>query len=112
MIEAELTSWKEIAHYLGVNLRTAQRWERERALPVRRFPGRRGRVASTTSSLDAWRKTAKNDSTTWHSDVVCYRWPLSKQVLAELRLTGGPIAMEHLHRLRQYLDLVEQSLRE
>ena len=31
-----LTSWKEIASYLGKGVRTVQRWERERGLPVRR----------------------------------------------------------------------------
>ena len=30
----ELNSWTEIAHHLGVNVRTAQKWERERRLPV------------------------------------------------------------------------------
>jgi hypothetical protein len=31
-----MTSWKEIAAFLGKSVRTAQRWERELALPVRR----------------------------------------------------------------------------
>lgn len=31
-----LTSWKEIAAYLGVSVRTAQRWEANEELPVRR----------------------------------------------------------------------------
>src|SRR5689334_4174929 len=46
----ELTSWKEIASYLGVNLRTAQKWEEERNLPVRRLPGGRGRVAADVAA--------------------------------------------------------------
>ena len=29
----ELSSWKEIAVYLGVGVRTAQTWERERGFP-------------------------------------------------------------------------------
>jgi hypothetical protein len=40
----ELSSWKEIAAYLGVSVRTAQHWERNRGLPVRRLAGEKGRV--------------------------------------------------------------------
>jgi len=49
-----LSSWKEIAAYLGVNVRTAQKWEVERGLPVRRLPGGRGRVVAMVSDLEAW----------------------------------------------------------
>jgi hypothetical protein len=51
----ELSSWKEIAAYLGVGLRTAQLWEQERSLPVHRLPGGRGRVFARTAELDAWK---------------------------------------------------------
>ena len=34
-----LDSWKEIAAYLGRDLRTVRRWEKTRALPVHRVPG-------------------------------------------------------------------------
>src|SRR5579872_7100820 len=52
----ELTSWKEIASYLGVTVRTAQKWKQERALPVRNMPGaRRGRVLALTEEVDAWK---------------------------------------------------------
>jgi hypothetical protein len=34
-----LESWKEIAAYLGRDLRTVMRWEKERSLPVHRVPG-------------------------------------------------------------------------
>ena len=49
-----MSSWKEIAAYLGVNVRTAQKWEAERGLPVRRAPGGRGRVMVSMEELDAW----------------------------------------------------------
>ncbi|MDX2149706.1 MAG: hypothetical protein SFV54_03155 [Bryobacteraceae bacterium] len=49
------TSWKEIAAYLGVSVRTAQLWEKERGLPVRRLPGPRGPVSASLEELDAWR---------------------------------------------------------
>ena len=53
----ELSSWKEIAAYLGVGLRTAQLWEQERSLPVHRLPGGRGRVFARTAELDAWKRS-------------------------------------------------------
>ncbi len=51
----DLTSWKAISDYLGVNIRTAQKWERNRRLPVRRSPGEKGRVSALSSELDAWK---------------------------------------------------------
>jgi hypothetical protein len=57
----ELTSWKEIAQYLGVAVRTAQIWETERNLPVRRLPGAgRGRVSALCSELDAWKESGRS----------------------------------------------------
>jgi hypothetical protein len=49
-----LDSWKEIAEYLGRDVRTAARWEAE-GLPLHRVPGGRGRsVFAFTSEIDAW----------------------------------------------------------
>ena len=105
----ELITWKEVANHLGVNVRTAQRWERERGLPVRRLPCRGGRVMISRAALDAWQRTAKSQ-TRPSQEVTCYRWALSSLVTAELRLRGAPITLHLLNRLRQYLDLVQQSL--
>lgn len=44
--------WKEIADFFGVTVRTAQLWEAERALPVRRLPG--GRVFAQEQELKDW----------------------------------------------------------
>jgi hypothetical protein len=50
-----LDSWKEISAYLKHDLRTVQRWEHERNLPVRRPPGqKRGAVYAYRDELDAW----------------------------------------------------------
>lgn len=50
-----LDSWKEIASYLRREVRTVQRWERERGLPVHRLPGGdKPRVYALSSELDAW----------------------------------------------------------
>jgi predicted DNA-binding transcriptional regulator AlpA len=50
-----LNSWKEIAAYIGRGVRTAQRWERDLALPVRRPRGKkRSAVIAVQSEIDAW----------------------------------------------------------
>lgn len=53
--QRRLDSWKAIADYLGRDVRTAIRWEKERQLPVRRVPGGRARsVFAFAEELDAW----------------------------------------------------------
>src|SRR5580704_18049886 len=55
-----LDSWKAIADYLGLEVRSVQRWESERGLPVHRVPGeKRGRVFAFTSELDAWLRSGQ-----------------------------------------------------
>jgi hypothetical protein len=50
-----LTSWKEIASYLGKGVRTVQRWEQQFGLPVRRPNEKvRGIVHATRHELDRW----------------------------------------------------------
>jgi hypothetical protein len=50
-----LTSWKEIASYLGKGVRTVQRWELQLGLPVRRPHERtKGVVHATREELDRW----------------------------------------------------------
>jgi|SRR5579859_6248424 len=58
-----LNSWKEIAAYIGRGVRTAQRWERDLALPVRRPRGKkRSAVIAVPSEIDAWlRRCPTND---------------------------------------------------
>ncbi len=52
---AVLSSWKEIAAYLGKGVRTVQRWERELNLPVRRPVAHNQRIViAVPSELDAW----------------------------------------------------------
>lgn len=52
--EPDLTSWKEIAERLQVTVRTAQEWEKNRGLPVRRPPGGRGRVFMRVHEFEEW----------------------------------------------------------
>jgi adenylate cyclase len=54
-MQDRLDSWKEIAAYLKRGVRTAQRWEREEALPVRRLKHETlGSVYAFRSELDRW----------------------------------------------------------
>jgi hypothetical protein len=54
MIE-RLEGWKEIANHFGRNVRTVQRWHRDRGMPVHRVPGGRlGSVYALVPELDEW----------------------------------------------------------
>ncbi len=51
----KLESWKEIATYLGRDVRTARRWEKNEGLPVQRhFHGQRSTVFAFQREIDAW----------------------------------------------------------
>ena len=50
-----LNSWKEIARYMGLGVRTVQRYEVELGLPVRRPGGKeRGSVMALSGEIDRW----------------------------------------------------------
>jgi hypothetical protein len=54
-----LNGWKEIAAYLGRGTRTAQRWEIDLGLPIRRPRGReRSAVFAIPSEIDEWFRRA------------------------------------------------------
>ncbi len=77
-----LDSWKEIAAYLGRDVRTVQRWARDRSLPVHRLPGgTRPRVFALRSEIDSWLGTAGTGS----GDA-----PASIAVLPFTCLSSGP----------------------
>jgi hypothetical protein len=50
-----LTSWKEVAFYMGKGVRTVQRWERF-GLPIRRPSGigHKSAIIAYTDELNAW----------------------------------------------------------
>ncbi len=54
-----LSSWKDIARYLGKGVRTVQRWERHLGLPVRRPIGasQKSAVVLHRGDVDAWLAT-------------------------------------------------------
>lgn len=50
-----LTSWKDIARYMGKGVRTVQRWEQDFGLPVRRPLGSNKKaILARPHDLDAW----------------------------------------------------------
>ena len=49
-----LSSWKEIAAFLGKGVRTVQRWESCLGLPVHRPGGNHGGVLAYPAEIDAW----------------------------------------------------------
>lgn len=52
---AVLTSWKDIARYMGKGVRTVQRWEQDFGLPVRRPQGSNKKaILARPSDLDTW----------------------------------------------------------
>ncbi len=69
-----LESWKEIASYLGITVRTAQNWERGRGLPVHRDgDGPRARVSAYSRELDAW-KSERTVRVTAPRKTPSFRW--------------------------------------
>jgi hypothetical protein len=56
---AVLSSWKDIARYMGKGVRTVQRWEHHLGLPVRRPNGasHKSAVLLDRSDLDTWLAT-------------------------------------------------------
>jgi hypothetical protein len=54
-----LSSWKDIARYMGKGVRTVQRWERHLGLPVRRPNGasHKSAVLLNRNDLDTWLAT-------------------------------------------------------
>jgi TolB-like protein len=58
--EDRLESWKEIASYLGREVRTVQGWEKNEGLPIHRHQhARLGSVYAFKPELDAWRESRK-----------------------------------------------------
>ena len=84
-----IESWKEISRYLDRDIRTLQRWEQERGLPVRRMPGGlKPGVYALKTELDAWRRNGGLHVATAEHPV---QEPLtSLAVLPFVSLTGDP----------------------
>lgn len=85
----ELCSWKQIAHHLRVSIKTAQKWERERGLPVRRGPGERGRVYASPCELDTWLKLQDSGTLDRGEGPVRRRWGWAVAAVAVVVLSAA-----------------------
>src|SRR6267143_7146637 len=79
-----LDSWKEIAAYLGREVRTVQRWEKKEGLPVhRQIHEKLGTVYAYKSEIDAWlkKRSAKLSSKPENGEIAegprVVSWPAS-----------------------------------
>jgi TolB-like protein/Tfp pilus assembly protein PilF len=60
--KTRLDSWKAIAQYLGREVRTVIRWEKERHLPVHRLPGGKHHgVFAYSEEIDGWLRGEPSD---------------------------------------------------
>jgi hypothetical protein len=56
-MSAALSSWKEVAAYLGKGVRTVQRWEQQFGLPIRRPSEKSHIIFAIPAEIDAWLKS-------------------------------------------------------
>jgi tetratricopeptide (TPR) repeat protein len=94
--EGLLSSWKEIADYLGCDVKTCARWEKESGLPIRRInPGsKRSRVFAYKAELDRWlaeRNAVESLDSTKGASKPAYRRPVFL-ASAAVFLLGIPVA--------------------
>lgn len=87
-----LDSWKEIAAYLGREVRTVQGWEKSEGLPVHRHQhSRQGTVYAFRGELDAWREARKPAAET--PEVPPPEPPARRERPAAYLLAAGGIAL-------------------
>jgi hypothetical protein len=77
----ELSTWQQIADYLGVSTRTAQIWERHQGLPVHRLRGEKSRVWSFTDELEAWRRKSAAAAALRQEKLGIRLWPWALAVV-------------------------------
>ena len=95
-----LTSWKEIARYVGKGVRTVQRWERQMGFPVRRTkPGEKGSVLAVPTEIDSWVKMQQFTDGRFDTPESLHRSP------SELRKENRELRLEIRELLRQLAEL-------
>jgi len=104
-----LTSWKEIATYMGKGVRTVQRWEATMGLPViRPGDGRPGTVMARPGDLDAWVLGKWNKSHNDHSR----RAPANEDAVTRANLTACLTELRSYHKTVKSLCDEMQSARQ
>ncbi len=84
--DIRLDSWKEIAAYLGRDVRTVQRWEKDEGLPVHRHPHKRlGTIYAVKPEIDARLDRPRNGVDTLTAAGPMYRpWMVASACLVLL----------------------------
>lgn len=114
-----LSSWKEIAGYVGRGVRTVQRWEKNFGFPVRRPKGEgRGAVLAFPSEIDAWlhRRTGSSHAKSPAGDNVRENWSTLQSRASTLVRTAQQVGArtrqlkEHLAKtFSEYRRLSQKS---
>jgi hypothetical protein len=106
-MRAVLTSWKDIARYVGKSVRSVQRWEKELGLPVRRTkPGEKGVVLAMPGEIDAW--VQSQQFTDEQLDPVESERAALFLTLRELRSRNRELRSENLELRSENLELRRQ----
>ena len=95
----QLTSWKEIAGYLHVAVRTAQAWERKKGLPVLHMNGKKGRVIADPEELDRWKQSVSHRNR-WFSNLRSLKFYVA--LLTALLI--GAVVYESIRLMRDFRD--------
>lgn len=104
--EDRLDSWKEIAAYLGREVRTVQGWEKSEGLPVHRHQhARQGSVYAYKSELNVWRDSRRGSPEVAPAPVIeepptkpmTRRLPFAAAAVGLVALVAGAIAWYSRH---------------
>ena len=104
--DGRLDSWKEIAAYLGREVRTVQLWEKGEGLPIHRHQhARQGSVYAFKPELDAWREARKSVATVAEPPAK-NRWPAVTAAVAGVVLLAGGFLLWSRHSSGEGLSSV------
>jgi hypothetical protein len=86
-----LTGWKEISAHLRVTVRTAQLWEKQRGLPIHRYPGDgKPRVYAHPEELEAWLRDSLSEVDRSPAPAARRtRWPRLAWIAATIAVLGS-----------------------
>ena len=114
-----LTSWKEIARYLGKGVRTVQRWEQDFGLPVRRPIGavQKSAVLLHREDVDTWLATRFSARSMESAEVNREHWTQhqarsalreSVRQASELRLAHRALTVQISESIRRLAERCDQ----
>ena len=104
-----LNSWKEIAAHLGLGVRTAQRYEQEFGLPVRRLDGKQhSSVRAYANELNLWLQQRTRCHTTMPAACIEVEGLLSRY---RTSITNMRSSVSESQRLRKEGRVLRATLR-